>query len=77
MFTDITQRRCAEQGIAQRMQQDVAVGVREQEHRRHFQVQQFVGGGCVHQQVNPFVLTNGQARNREHWLPRIAYWKAR
>ncbi|CAI8987209.1 hypothetical protein EMIT0P44_70045 [Pseudomonas sp. IT-P44] len=43
-----------------------------QEHRRHFQVQQFVGVRRVHQQVNPFVLTNGQARHREIEPPDVA-----
>ncbi len=43
-----------------------------QEHRRHFQVQQLIGGRGVQQQVNPLVLTDGQARHRQVEPPDIA-----
>ncbi|MOA36807.1 hypothetical protein D3C78_1583520 [compost metagenome] len=35
-------------------------------------MQQFVGIGRVHQQVNPLVLTNGQTRHRDIKPPDVA-----
>ncbi len=44
-----------------------------QEHGRHLQVQQLVGVGVVHQQVDPLVLAHGNAPHRQVEPPDVAF----